>query len=115
MTKIDFNNGFVTAIALFLEHKSNRELIIKNKNNEVLTDLRLYASTDHIYDLEIPKMISIKLKSRINKWRIKCFNNRLEHHRNTELTDKLFKEAEDILAKIDMEVFHTKKVVMNYR
>jgi hypothetical protein len=87
----------------------------KKINNKVISDLRLYSATDHLYDLDIPKIISEELKNKILSWRSECFHHRLEQLKDTSISDRLFKEAEDILAKIDMEIFHTKKIVMNYR
>jgi hypothetical protein len=112
--KYEFNNGFITAITLFLEHKDGWQLI-RMKDNKVISDMRLYGATDHLYDLEIPKIISEKLKKTILSWRSECFKYRLLHFTDTSITDRLFREAEDIIAKIDMEVFHTKKIVINYR
>ena len=116
LNNMEFNNGFITAIALFLEHK-NFDSHIPTKDGEVISDLRLYGATDHLYDLELSKEtpISYKLKKRIAKWRVKCFHHRLDHFKTTDFTNVLFKEAEDILAQIDKEVFKTKKVVMKYR
>lgn len=112
---MEFNNGFVTAIALFLEHKNFNEMLPKDKESKVICDLRLYGATDHLYDIEIPTTLSEKLKNKIIGWRDRCFHYRLEHFKDTKITDKLFTEAEDILKRIDEEVFKTKKVVMNYR
>jgi len=114
MREIEFNNGFITAIALFLEHKDNWQLI-KNKEGKIISDLRLYGATDHLYDMEIPKKLSEKLKRRILRWRAKCFHHRLENFKDRKISDELFKEAEQILKAIDEEIFKTKKVVMNFR
>jgi len=114
MKNPSFNTGFVTAITLFLEHKDNWQLI-RMENNRVMSDLRLYGASDHLYDMEIPKMLSEKLYKRIVRWRSKCFHLRMAFLEERETTDKLFKEAEDILAKIDVEIFKTKKVIMRYR
>lgn len=112
---IEFNNGFITAIALFLEHKNFDEHIVRDKDGKVINDLRLYGATDHLYDLEIPKNIGKKLRSRILKARRKCFENRLEHLKDRKLTDEIFEEFENILRTIDQKIFKTKKVVMYYR
>lgn len=109
--KIEFNNGFVTAIALFLEHKIDAY----DMRNKGMSDLRLYGATDHLFDLEIPKNLSKKLKKRIIRARDKAFKLRLENSKDWKIADKLFKEFEDILIKIDEEIFKTKKVKTNYR
>jgi len=151
---MEFNNGFITAIALFLEHKSDIKYAPKDKNGKlVISDLRLYVASDHLYEMEIPKSIIRKAKIcrfsiwlwkeswigiylkfcranadilipykkvycfylKILNWRQECFIHRLDHFKDTKFADKLFEEAEDILAQIDEGVFQTKKVEINYR
>jgi len=106
--KPEFNNGFIIAMALFLEHKDNWQKTERS-------DLRLYGATDHLYDMEIPENLSAKLIKRIIRWRERCFHYRLENFKDSRITDSLFKEAEQILKAIDEEVFKTKKVIMRYR
>lgn len=106
---IEFNNGFITAIALFLEHKNkDREL---NKFN----DLRLNGATDHLFDIEIPENLPENIKKRIEKASDKALSLRNEFSKDGKPADKIFKEFENILAQIDKEIFRTKKVVMRYR
>lgn len=107
MKKPEFNNGFVTAIALFLEHK--------NESKEGRLDLRLYVATDHLYEMEFPARLPPTLKKRIVNWRSNCFGHRLDSLPDKAIVDALFTEAEDILAKIDELIFKTKKVKMSYR
>jgi len=113
--RIKFNTGFITAIALFLEHKNFISHMPKDKEGKIITDLRLYGATDHLYDLEIPKNLPRNLRKRILKWVTNCFKHRLDLFKDTKITDELFKEAENILAYIDNKIFKTKKVVMRYR
>jgi len=113
--KIEFNNGFITAIALFLEHKSSANYLPRDTNGNLISDLRLYGATDHLYDLEIPSMLSEKLRNRIIKWKRKCFKYRLETLKEAKIADSLFKEGEQILKQIDEEIFKTKRVIMRYR
>lgn len=113
MTKPEFNNGFITAIALFLEHKNFTSHMIKK--DTICVDLRLYGAADHLFELEIPDILSVKLKNRIKKWRTSIFNKRLDNFKEFDTVNALFKEGEDILAEIDKEIFKTKKVVMMYR
>lgn len=115
MKKIEFNSGFVTAISLFLEHKMFTDMLPKDKEGKIICDLRLYTATDHLYDMEIPEVFDGKLRNRILDWKSKCFENRMEHFKDTKITDALFKEAEDILAQIDLQMFQTKKVIIKYR
>jgi hypothetical protein len=115
MRKIEFNNGFITAIALFLEHKQMESHMVKDKDGKVISDIRLYGATDHLYDLEIPKKLPENLKNRIYRWRKKCFDNRLNNPSDIKIGDSLFKEGEDILRIVDEQIFKTEKVKMNYR
>lgn len=113
--KIEFNNGFVTAIALFLEHKNFTSHLPRDKENKLICDLRLYGASDHLFDLETPKSLPGKIKKRINSLRSKAFLHRLDHFEDSKYTDYLFKEAEHILKAIDEQVFKTKKFIMRYR
>ena len=119
MGGIEFNNGFITAIALFLEHKNFTDQVIRARDTgNVTCDLRLYGASDHLYDMEVPSDLSKKNKALVNriiKFRAKCFEHRLDRLKDTNLTDSLFTEAEDILAEVDRLIFKTDKVVMNYR
>ena len=119
---ISFNNGFITAITLFLEHKLFSSHIIRDVDGKVTNDLRLYGATDHLYEIEIPESydggISNNTRKRIISWRNKCFKYRLGLYDNPEMTeeeynkitDELFEEAENIIIKIDNEIFPIKKV-----
>lgn len=122
MREIEFNNGFITAIALFLEHKNRKDDLSRNQKGMIISDLRLYGATDHLFDLEIPKFVKThmpadmeKVLVKIIKWKEECLNYRLSNLETMEVADRLFKEAEDILKMIDEKMFKTKKVVMHYR
>jgi hypothetical protein len=115
MARIEFNNGFITAITLFLEHKNFISHQLRDKENKIISDLRLYCATDHLYDLEIPKKLPKILRNRILRWRHSCFHHRMDSFKSNEIPDKLFKEAEQILKAIDEQIFKTKKVVIRYR
>lgn len=108
---IPFNNGFITAIALFLEHKNQWQEL----RQQGISDMRLYASTDHLYNLEIPKGFDKKITARIKAWRGECFSLRLANLKDYSVADALFKEAEDILVMIDEKIFKTKKVELTHR
>lgn len=115
MQKIEFNNGFITAIALFLEHKNRESHMPKTEEGKLICDIRLYGAADHLFDLEIPNKLPNNLKKRISKWTAKCIHNRLENKNTTKLADSLFKEGEDILKQIDELIFKTTKVKMRCR
>jgi hypothetical protein len=115
----EFNNGFITAIALFVQHKNQISHLMRDDKGKVKSDMRLYAAADHLYEMEIPKNSSINisrnLRIKIIKWRDDVFHHRMDFFEDTIITDRLFKEGEDILASIDEEIFKTKQVKMHYR
>ena len=115
MKKIYFNNGFIIALALFVEHKNFTSHICRDKDGKVYNDLRLYGATDHLYDLEIPKRFPVKLRKRIHRFKQKCFHFRMANFKDTKISDKIFKEAEDILVQIDKQIFKLEKIQIHYR
>jgi len=114
---MEFNNGFITAIALFLEHKNFSSHMIRDNAGKVTHDMRLYGATDHLFNIEIPFDCGLgsHLETRIVKWREKCLHHRLTTFEDTKITSELFKEGEDILAMIDKIIFKTKRVQMTHR
>jgi hypothetical protein len=110
----EFNNGFVTSIALFLAHINQNYLVCKDKQGKVITDIRLYAATDHLLEMDFPRHLPIALLKRIKKWRTRCLKHRYDNFKSTQFSDSLFKEAEKILSKIDEQVLKTPKVIIRY-
>jgi len=113
--KPEFNNGFITALALFLEHKNIESHVVRNKDKIIIGDYRLYGASDHLYNLEIPADLPHNIRLKIGRLVHNCLKHRLFNFKDSEFGDKMFKEAENILAKIDQEIFKTKKVIMRYR
>ena len=111
----EFNNGFLTAIMLFVEHKTMRDHIVSDEKGNVKWDMRLYGATDHLYAIEIPEDLDDYIKAKIIAWRDKCFENRMENLTDIKIANSLFEEGEDIIALIDRKYFKTKKVKMHYR
>jgi hypothetical protein len=107
--EIEFNNGFVTALALFYGH---REQAFEARTNIILHDLRIYCASDHLLDLEIPENISIQLKRKIKSFIRRVLSKRLESISWKE-GDKFFDECADLLKEIDQEIFNL-KVQINY-
>jgi hypothetical protein len=108
--KIEFNNGFVTALSLFYGHRlSNFEIRIKNAKHY---DLRIYSASDHLLDLEIPENISQELKRKVEVFVKRVLSKRLENI-TWEEGDKFFDECANLLKEIDQEVFNL-KVQTNY-
>jgi len=98
MSEIEFNNGFLIAIALFLEHKSK----------EIYEDypaLLMSGAKDHLYDLQIPISLSKKLKNRILKAQKEVLDIDTMKDLKVEDISKYFTEFEDILIEVDKELF----------
>jgi len=109
----EFNNGFLTAIALFLEHK-NFHLV---NTLTCQSDSRLYGAADHLMEMHIPEFLEEKLKNRIVDARNKVMENRLGHlsfDDTFKITNEIFEEFENIMIEIDKKFF-VQKVVVKYR
>lgn len=104
---IQFNNGFITAIGLFLSHE--RDEWNRDDNKRSLT---IYCAADHLYDLEIPSGLPIKLKKRINKAVSEAFKYRLINT-DKETVNKIFTEFKNILKELD-EYLWKKEVYIGY-
>lgn len=104
-----FNNGFIIALVLFLEHKNDERMKTKDM------DTRLYGAADHLFDMEIPALLHTKLRDRVLKLKSNVMKYRLEPHNNNNIIDDLFKEAEDILIEIDKYYFRVEANDITYR
>ena len=89
--EIEFNNGFLTAIGLFLAHERD-EWHRENKTRS----LTLYGATDHLYGLEVPKNLPKGIKDRIKEAVRIAFNYRLENPSKEEVK-LVFVEFKNIL------------------
>jgi len=107
MRKIEFNNGFVTSLALFYGH------LERNWSSEDKRDFSIYGASDHLYDIQYPKGLDKKLKGKIEKFRDDVFKVRLEHI-TKEDADKLFERCKKLLMEIDRKQFKLKRVVVYY-
>jgi len=105
----EFNTGFITAIALFLEHKHFR--IINTINCK--SDSRLYGAADHLMEMEIPEFLDEKLRQRIMDAKVRVMENRLEDDFDKifKISNDLFEEFENIMIEIDRLMFAPKVVV----
>jgi len=105
----EFNTGFITAIALFLEHKHFR--IINTINCK--SDSRLYGASDHLMEMEIPEFLDEKLRQRIMDAKVRVIENRLEDDFDKifKISNDLFEEFENIMIEIDRLMFAPKVVV----
>jgi hypothetical protein len=103
--EVEFNNGFVTALALFYAHAYQlREASFAGR-----WALVLHAATDHLLEMDIPGNLSPKLRERVERFREEALAHRYEADDETVL--RLFGECLEILKEIDREVFGLKVVV----
>jgi len=103
--KHEFNTGFVSALAKFLAHQMERF--------PSECDHRIYGATDHLFDIEIPKNLPEDLRNDI----IRFVNNAMRKRLLTlkaEEADELFDEADNLLQRIDREIFKLEHVCSNY-
>ena len=109
MKDIEFNNGFVTALALFYGHR----LQFQESSKIAGHDMRIYGAADHLFDLEYPKGISDRLKRKISEFIRDVLTVRLENITLQE-GDKLFDRCLQLLEDIDKETFELKVIVKYY-
>lgn len=109
-----FNNGFLTAICLFLEHKMDYSKV----HRELNSDLRLYSAYDHLIDIEIPTDLPKRLTNRINRAIKKAYKYRnisyFEVENYPKKVDAIFLEFENIIKDIDRETYNL-NVKIKYR
>jgi hypothetical protein len=106
---VEFNNGFVTALALYYAHSMDDNLL---DNKSVNASLVNYAASDHLYDIEIPESISSELRDRIQNFVDYVFSQRLERPSRQEVF-KMFEDSRGLLMDIDKEVFGLKVEVIH--
>ena len=107
--KPEFNNGFVTAFALFYGHKHQN----LEASQVIDHDMRIYGASDHLFDLELPKDLPNKIKKQYEAFVQKVFAVRLKDI-TIEYADEIFDECLAIIKAID-EHYFVKKVVVNYK
>ncbi len=105
---IEFNNGFITAIGLFLAHERDSW----NIPNLDLSHLTLYTAADHLFDMEIPESLPINLRKRIIKNKELVFKHRLGRPKK-EIINGIFMEFKEILREVD-EFLWKKEVIIKY-
>ena len=110
----EFGRGCAYNIALFVAHENlHTEMFMKkeytaNKNFSKLgVDMWFNASSDHLYDLQIPKQFPSALKSKLKKFQSKCLH--LGHgfpEEHATLTDYKWsiKEGKALLRAIDKQL-----------
>lgn len=108
MRDIEFNNGFVTALALFYGHRE------RQRYTKMTHDFRLDGAKDHLYDLEYPKKLDKNLKRKIKRFAKHVFQvhyaesfTTTNPERSNEI-DKLFEKCASLLKEIDETCFGLK-------
>lgn len=69
----DFGRGYAYCLGLFLAHAERRFPAFGGNEHS----LWFNGAADHLYDLEIPKILPKKKKKEIEKWRDRCLVLRL--------------------------------------
>jgi len=105
--EVEFNNGFVTALALFYGHREDI-----SASRILGQDTRIYPASDHLCDIEYPENLDKDLKKKIEEFVKDVFEVRLKKISINEGSD-LFDRCKDLLMEIDEKCFGL-KVVVNY-
>jgi hypothetical protein len=103
--EVEFNNGFVTALALFYAHAYQ----LRETQFEGKWSLVLHAATDHLLQMDIPESLPEELRRRVEEFRRWALAHRYEADDETAL--RLFEECLEILKEVDEKVFGLKVVV----
>ena len=102
---VPFNNGFITALALFYAHRFLRYSFTRR-------DLRIYAGSDHLINMQMPENLDPDLKNRVDGFIDKVMSSRYEELPE-EKAEELFSECLEILKELDKKLFNL-DVVVNY-
>jgi hypothetical protein len=104
--EILYNNGFITALALFYAHRFNTKLCHPKDNY----DFRIYAGSDHLYQIELPKNLPSDLRERIEKF-VNTVQS-LRYDATPKQAEELFEECLNILKELDERLFGLKVTVV---
>lgn len=113
----EFGKGLCYNLGLFLCHSERDYLmtvsdiekgIINNKPS-----LWFYGASDHLFELEIPKSLSVILQRRLRRFKSRVLGWRLPMHKKGNATEVdrqwAIQEAKDLLRAID--TFHKVKTI----
>lgn len=102
-----FGQGLTYCLGLFLAHSERDYLMTEDDRVKGIINkpsMWFYAAADHLFDLQIPKNLPIKLKRRLSKFKSKVVGLRLpmDEKKATE-KDKIWaiQEAKELLLEID--------------
>lgn len=102
----EFGKGLTYCLGLFLAHAERQHQLPKEyieKNQKMYEGLWLYAASDHLYELEIPKNFPKKIKDKIKALKDYAFTYRLTDP-PIGTKEKLIQEAKDLLLMIDKHI-----------
>ena len=108
MKKPEFNNGFITALALFYGHREQ----FREHSKIAGYDMRIYGASDHLLDIQYPENLEPELKEKVERFVNDVISLRLERISQRE-ADELFDRCLEILKEIDEKYFGL-KVTVNY-
>ena len=105
--EIEFNNGFVTALALFYGHRGGLQ-----EQKRSGWRLLLYGAADHLFDIEYPKNLDGTLKRKIKRFVKNVLEKRLDPISHQE-SIQFFDQCYHLLMEIDEKYFGL-KVEVNF-
>jgi hypothetical protein len=100
--EIEFNNGFVTALALFYGHYSQEPPKYESEYG-----VRIYPASDHLIDIEYPKNLDPELRRKVEKFVKDVLSVRLKDISRAE-EERLFIRCLELLKLIDKKHFKLK-------
>jgi hypothetical protein len=100
--EVEFNNGFVTALALFYGHYFQWQ-----ESNKIFEDMRIYPATDHLLDIEYPKNLDPEVKKKVQEFVRDVLSVRLSNISREE-GEKFFRRCIELLKLIDEKCFGLK-------
>lgn len=111
--KSEFGFGTTYCLGLFLAHERAIDESVKSYTQSGMKDIVysmwFYGACDHLYDLQIPEVFPKHLRSRLMRFKTKCFNFRLPTKEENEATKEDFiwaiDEAKTLLRLIDKNMF----------
>jgi len=109
---VEFNNGFITALALFYAHRFYNLSAFETIHKVFGRDLRLWGGSDHLLNIQIPDNIDPDLRRRIEDFVRKVVSLRFAELNKDEV-DKVFDECLELLKEIDRRLFGL-EVIVNY-
>jgi len=95
---VEYNNGFITALALFYGHRSD---VFYGKSES------LAVALDHLREMQLPKNLNPKLAKRIRAFRTKAFYSAL-HNEPRDKQLEIFDECVKLFKAIDRKYFGLK-------